>query len=174
VIKKAVIFALSFGFCLTSMAQNIYVHTNDGATYVSPLIDVNSITFEENEMRLNLVSADTISWNFSSVAFLEYDQWYVSVPDGLILDAAGMKVYPNPSSEIVNVSYTLLADSEVSVEIYDLKGSLIYELFKGGQIAGEQRLVWNIGETGNVINGAYLCKVQMGVSLFHKLIIISR
>ena len=58
-------------------------------------------------MNLGLVTDDTLSWNFSQIDYYNYDQWYVSVPEGQTFSNDGVKVYPNPAAEVLfyNMSY---------------------------------------------------------------------
>ncbi len=162
-------------FGTTSVAQNIYIHTTDGLTHTYPLIDVKSITLPDNVMSVNLVTGDTVSWNFSTINFYEYDQWYVSVPEGLVLDELGVNAYPNPSSGNLTVAYNLLERAEVAVDVISLNGSLVGRIHQGLQSKGEQKLNWSFDEiSANIPNGTYIVQLSIGKTRFNKLIILSR
>ena len=158
--------------CLVT-GQNIYVHTTDGATHTYPLIDVTSITFDDNVMNLNLVTLDTVSWNISVITYYEYDKWYVSVPEGLVFDEDGVQVFPNPTQGELNLRYTLTSDTDLRVAIYNLNGLLVQEVYSGRQFAGEQQLQWDSSDA-NLTSGVYVCSVESKNSRFNKLIVINR
>lgn len=174
--KKLVCWVFSLFPVLSSVGQNIYVHTTDGATHTYPLIDVNSITFSDNVMNLNLVTEDTVSWNISTVKFYEYDQWYLSVPDGLVVDDQGLNVFPNPASNEVNVRFNLLQDTPLQINIYSISGALVKTVFTGTRQAGIQNFNWSCNESdsGPISNGTYLVRVAIGNAQFNKLLIINK
>jgi hypothetical protein len=154
-----------------TIGQNIYVHTSDGLTHTYPLIDVTSITFDGNVMNLNLITADTLSWNFSVIDYYNYDQWYVSVPEGLVLDRSGITVYPNPATEFVNVRYNMLANETVNVAVFDIRGSLIDEILSESQTKGEHSTIWS--PAPGLSRGTYILRIAIGNSMFNKLIILA-
>lgn len=173
--RRTVLFIVScLSFIPISWGQNIYVHTTDAATHTYPLIDVGSITFDENVMNLNLITGDTIGWNISTVAYYEYDQWYVSVPEGLVLSETGLTVYPNPSTGRSSISFTMeSAKDEVQLSIISLQGKLIDNLYVGGLSRGEHRFDWNADALDHS-NGVYVCRLVCENSVFNKLIVLSR
>ena len=171
-IRSFFLFVLTILSSQRTSAQNIYVHTTDGATHSFALVDVSSITFNENVMNVNLVSLDTVGWNISTVKYYEYDQWYLSVADGLALEEKGIKVFPNPGTEYVNIQYTLSEKATVIASIYNLQGQLVEKLFEGSHHKGCQLLQWRLDPHSGLANGAYLCKVQVGQAIFNKLVVI--
>ena len=174
-IKSLLFFVFGFNLASVSFAQNIYIHTTDGLTHTYPLIDVKSITLPDNVMTVNLVTGDTVSWNFSTINFYEYDQWYVSVPEGMVLDELGVNVYPNPSSGKLTVAYNLLERAEVAVDVISLNGLLVGRIHQGPQSKGEQTLNWSFDEiSANIPNGTYIVQLLIGNTRFNKLIILSR
>jgi len=163
--------ALCFLAASQSTAQNVYIHTVDNQTHTYQLIDVTSITFDENVMNLNLITEDTVSWNFSQIAYYNYDQWYVSVPEGQVLGENGIKVYPNPTSDYFTVEYELAARADISLSIIDMQGRVLIELPAQESNAGLQQLRINVSDLGRV-SGSYLVRLVSGKSVFNKLIII--
>ena len=172
--KRAVLLLLSM-LMLHGLvrAQNIYVHTIDGLTHTYGLIDVNSITFEDNVMELNLVSNDTIRWNISVVDYYEYDQWYVSVEEGLILDELGLTIYPNPTADRLNLTYNLTSSADVRVKVMDMNGKAVAQLFNGKQNSGPQSLGWNARTGSGLSDGIYIIQLEIGDARFNKLMVLN-
>ncbi|MFM1875527.1 MAG: Secretion system C-terminal sorting domain [Bacteroidota bacterium] len=156
-----------------AFAQNVYVHTTDMATHAYPLIDVKSIVFEDNVMHLNLITGETVAWNISVVRYYDYDQWYVSVPDGMLLEKEGIVVYPNPTLGDVAIEFKLAYEAQADVSVYTIDGSRVETLHNGRLAAGGHGMVWNTLQS-KVSNGTYVCRVQIGHNVFHKLIIVNR
>jgi len=68
-----------------------------------------------------------------------------------------IKVFPNPFSESVTISYSLEQAAFVSVYIYDMNGRVIKKIVRENQSAGQQNIIWNgTNETGEkVTSGIY-------------------
>ena len=60
--------------------------------------------------------------------------------------------YPNPFNPSTVISYSLAADSKVTIKVYNLLGQLIKELLNATQNAGDQQVVFN---AANLSSGVY-------------------
>ena len=54
-----------------------------------------------------------------------------------------VKVYPNPFNERTTLSFDMLAQGDVRVNVYDLSGGRVDELRQGGLSPGRHQLTWN-------------------------------
>ena len=68
------------------------------------------------------------------------------------------KLYPNPVNEYTTIEYSLNDQSNVSIEIFDLLGKKIANVFEGKQNAGTYKVLY---EPNSMTNGIYLCKVSI-------------
>lgn len=174
---RATILSCVFGFInvLTVTSQNIYIHTTDSSIHTYQLVDVNSITFDESVMKLNLVSLDTVSWNFSTIDYYNYDQWFVSVEEGLVLSSNGISIYPNPTSAEFYIKYELIETAKVQLEILDLTGRLVETRQLGNQNAGPQQVTVSLKHSSAVLSsGTYVCRIGIGNTVFNKLFIFKK
>ena len=72
-----------------------------------------------------------------------------------------VSVYPNPISDVATINLTLAADNDaVLVDIYDMSGRPVVNLYKGQMNAGEYRLTWDAAS--GVAPGVYICRVMIG------------
>jgi hypothetical protein len=154
----------------SSHAQSILVHLTDGSTQTYPLIDVRTVTLLENEMSLNLITGDTVSWNFSVIRYYEYFQPPLSIIESGPLVDTDVRVYPNPSSGPINIEFELSSTETLSIGLYDMKGSLIESVFQGQESAGMHSKQWNAASVGS---GVYICKLTAGKFVYNKLIIVT-
>ncbi|MCP4582014.1 MAG: S8 family serine peptidase [candidate division Zixibacteria bacterium] len=72
--------------------------------------------------------------------------------------------YPNPFNGSTVIRYNLSADTEISLEIYDLLGRLVSELDSGAKQAGLHEIVWH-GRNDNgseAASGIYFYKLKAG------------
>jgi C1A family cysteine protease len=71
-------------------------------------------------------------------------------------------IYPNPFSDIVKIEYRLALMSNIEIEIYDLYGRKIADIFNGKQPAGKYIVTWNGQTNGMEANsGLYLLSVRI-------------
>ena len=67
-------------------------------------------------------------------------------------------VYPNPSSNIANISYGITVPGLVNITIYDNNSNVITTLLNQFQDVGNYTIPWNVA---NVANGAYYCVISL-------------
>jgi hypothetical protein len=73
-----------------------------------------------------------------------------------------IKISPNPFNNEVTVSYTLHSDESIKIEVIDIYGRKIKDLFSGKQLSGEQQIQWNGRDTGGntVPDGIYFIRLS--------------
>jgi len=78
--------------------------------------------------------------------------------------------YPNPFNPVTKIQFQLPAAGVVTVNIYDINGRLVKELFSGEKEAGRYTLGWNAkGLNGmQVASGVYFYSVQFNNTLLTK------
>jgi len=72
--------------------------------------------------------------------------------------------YPNPFNPTTIISFNLPSDSDVSVEVYNVKGQKVKTLLNEKMTAGQHKVIWNgLNEKNKpVSSGVYLYKVRAG------------
>ena len=65
--------------------------------------------------------------------------------------------YPNPFNTSTKINYTLKMNTEISLEIYNLKGQLVEILLEGSNQAGDHTIEW---DCQNVPSGVYFLKMK--------------
>lgn len=92
----------------------------------------------------------------------------VSINDPVLVPAAlsFKNTYPNPFGSQVNIVLDSEKHSLYSVQIYDLRGRLVRQLFKGRSGVGELMHKWDgTSDNGKAVpDGVYLIRVQSGTS----------
>lgn len=80
---------------------------------------------------------------------------------GLGLEEAGTfayNVFPNPSSDMITLTYDLDTDSEVNILVMDMTGREVAKLYNGYQSAGQYQQTFDL----NLSQGNYLIALQKG------------
>ncbi len=79
-------------------------------------------------------------------------------PDGILLGAL-----PNPFNPTLTVWFTAPADDRATIEVYDLQGRRVRDLWHGDLVAGQRRsAIWDGRDNSGsrVASGTYLVKLQ--------------
>lgn len=81
-----------------------------------------------------------------------------------MISAINISTYPNPFTEGTAISFLLTTENNVTVEVLDINGKTVANVFSGEMNEGEQMLIWNgEGTSGSRINpGIYLCRIVAG------------
>lgn len=107
-------------------------------------IDVTStpwITFYTDDLKSSLVSSD---------------------------ETNSMVAYPNPFVNNTTVGFSLEKGQHVTVNIYDLTGKHIANLYDGPMSVGTHKMLW---ESEHLMNGIYVCKIVAENGTYEKLLI---
>jgi len=80
-------------------------------------------------------------------------------PEGMAQEEA-IRIYPNPFTEYMDISYLLPGDAEVSIDVYDILGKKIRNLSQGLQSAGIHTIQWNGRDQNNSVipTGIYIIR----------------
>lgn len=88
-----------------------------------------------------------------------------------------LKVYPNPSSNSCTITYELASPALVGIDIYDISGTKLGNVFRSSQTPGKQSVIWD-GRTdsGNTVGpGLYVIEVSIdNIPVAYGKILISR
>jgi hypothetical protein len=70
--------------------------------------------------------------------------------------------YPNPFNPQTTISYSLPANSQVSLKIFSVTGQLVCTLYEGESSAGTHVVLWDgLNDRGNSVgSGVYFCRLQ--------------
>ena len=104
----------------------------------------------------------------TEIAFnMTYEDPLVGVEDNEInINCSELTVsnYPNPFNPTTTISFNLSSNSDVSVEVYNVKGQKVKTLLKEKMNQGQHEVVWNgLNEKNKpVSSGVYLYKVKAG------------
>jgi hypothetical protein len=90
--------------------------------------------------------------------------YYLSLPgaqDALSIDKfiPNINVYPNPMEDQGNISFSLESDSDVTVQIFNLKGQLVTEINKNNVGAGNQNIQFG---ADRLTKGTYIIRLTAG------------
>lgn len=84
--------------------------------------------------------------------------------------------YPNPFNPSTNITLELISDEELSILVYDIRGSLVKSIYSGFLDQGNYTFVWegNNSRGKKVVSGIYLCVLRSENEILSKKMILSR
>jgi hypothetical protein len=93
-----------------------------------------------------------------------------SLKENQEVEISGVSFYPNPASEILSLSYYLRSDKAVVIELIQLDGKLVKEVFNQNEKAGPNS---HILDLKSVDKGVYFMKISSeGETLAQKLLLL--
>lgn len=78
-----------------------------------------------------------------------------------LVEQNNLKLYPNPTSEILTLEYSLSQNEAVSIALHDMKGRQVALLQSNRQSVGQQQSRFNLKDY-NLTNGIYFIKMDIG------------
>jgi len=112
------------------------------------------------------IHGDTLSGKYLTKDGEILDEWAIikqsdpssSVEDGTAFPISSIDVYPNPFNTETTVQFEVYQDLWANVDVIDLKGQLLHELYIGNMQPGTKKFSVNASELG-LAKGAYLIRV---------------
>ena len=144
------------------------------ANEISDVVDFN-ITPSEEHFGSTTINFDNIIVAGNNGQQLEHTDSFVYElnTDALVPSTTELSnAYPNPFNPSTNIAYNLGSSSDVSLVIYDMKGSLVKTLVSEFQDAGEKSVIWNgKNDTGSqVSSGMYLVRMEASGQVYQQAI----
>jgi len=160
---------LLFNTLRAQQYQGLYFEMTDGSINTYDLWSVEKITFSNTETLLHF-SGDSVS-ALAIADIGHYGYTMVTSAQNPVSAGFGMNIFPNPAADQVNIAYVLPEAIDLRVDVFDLQGRHITQLFAGLQTAGEYRLRWNTGEV-SIKSGIYVCRLTTSAFTLNQSIFI--
>ncbi|MBM3327374.1 MAG: T9SS type A sorting domain-containing protein, partial [Calditrichaeota bacterium] len=80
-------------------------------------------------------------------------------------------VHPNPFNQLVQICYTLPAESDIRLTIYDLNGRLVEQLASERKDAGRYTLSWT---AKGIASGLYILRLESGKEVRNQKLMLIR
>ena len=117
------------------------------------------INYSPDRMSLEYVSSDS-----STIHKLSLSVASLSIPLNVLPELARLEPnYPNPFNPVTNIPILVNNKSEIIINIYNVSGQLVKEVYSGSLNAGEFLFKWD-GRGQNsakISSGLYFCKLIM-------------
>ena len=81
-------------------------------------------------------------------------------------------VFPNPVKDVSKIEFSLTNDTSVSVQVYDLHGRLIGNIFKGEVVSGRKYIV--DFDSNQLADGTYFIKLITAYGVYNKSVLVSK
>lgn len=97
-------------------------------------------------------------------------------PVAMLENGLFLTAYPNPSNGSTTFEYYTDQTTQVSLNIYDVRGSLVKQLVNDKQTKGNYKLQWNgtNNSNQNLADGVYIAKLKVGNRVTNQKIVLSR
>ncbi len=152
-LKPAVLLILVVLFGIELNAQNLVVTFTNSTTESFPISDIQSIKFGTSSMILNELNGSVTSWDIGHIDNYRFENT-VGINNGTNTETIHLSVFPNPATRLVNIQFSSIMSTLISIDIVDAHGRIIQSIYQGKH-QGKETYQWN----SNVQNGTYYCRV---------------
>ncbi len=132
------------------------------------------------KMNINMKDGSKVEFSVGEIQTLTFGP-SMSIKDfsdmgGKIEGFSVSQNYPNPFNPTTTISYQIHKTSLVKINVFDVQGSLVKELFNGMKEAGEYKINWNGTNEANinVSSGVYIYTVSIENKVISKQMILLR
>ncbi len=92
-----------------------------------------------------------------------------SIEDANFLNGVKVSCYPNPTTDVLNISYAIENSADVNIKVAGLNGQVVMELAEGFKTAGQFTSSLNVN---SLANGTYFVTVEAGSSRIAQRIVV--
>ncbi|MDD4308982.1 MAG: T9SS type A sorting domain-containing protein [Candidatus Cloacimonetes bacterium] len=118
-------------------------------------LEMRSVSIDDNQLSSSIIGSDSA-----------YPVYIIKItPDDLtntVIPVLSLEQnYPNPFNPSTSISYSLAEPGHISLDIYNLKGQLVKNLYNGGADPGNHTITWNGTDNkgSNCSTGVYFYKL---------------
>lgn len=87
------------------------------------------------------------------------------------VEEVSINIFPNPTSDFVNIALNLKEKSEIEIIMYNLQTLESHQVSKETYEVGEQKINWNVD---SLQNGTYNIKIKIGNQIIDRKIVIQK
>jgi hypothetical protein len=117
-------------------------------------------------MILNEINGTVTTWDISDINNYDFSS-SVGLNDQMNIENSTLQLFPNPSSNLVNIQFSGVQVGNIVIDIIDLNGKQIQEVYRGAQ-QSQQTHQW----LSNSIKGTYYCRITTDTKVITKPVII--
>ena len=164
--KNILLLALGLFISMGIKAQNLVVTLTNASIETFPISSIRSIKFGNSTMILNEFNGTVSTWNISDINNYDFSS-SVGLNDQVNIENSTLQLFPNPSSNLVNIQFLGVQVGNILIDIIDVNGKQIQEVYRGAQ-EGQQTYQWFC----NSVKGTYYCRITTDTKVITKPIII--
>jgi hypothetical protein len=164
--KNIVLLALGLLISMGIKAQNLVVTLTNASIETFPISSIKSIKFGNSTMILNEINGTVTTWDISDINNYDFSS-SVGLSDQMNIENSTLQLFPNPSSNLVNIQFSGVQVGNIVIEIIDVNGKQIQEVYRGAH-QGQQTHQW----LSNSIKGTYYCRITTDTKVITKPVII--
>lgn len=152
----------------TNGAQSYHLQLSKEASFTTRILDEDKIGITQRDI-IDLELDTKYFWrvraNYEEGLTLWSDTWEFTTTDvESVADAnpilSKIVASPNPFSDFTNIEYNLKQDSDISISIFDVNGSLLHKENIGLKTEGTHNYLWN---ASNIPAGVYNIVLNSGL-----------
>ena len=121
----------------------------------------------DNGFDLGLISAEYFENQTFNSFTLEFEAPTSAIDDIIIPEKLTLyQNYPDPFNPVTNISFDIPVADQVSLTIYDLKGSAITTLIDSYLFPGVYSFTWNPSQA--ISSGVYIYQLKFGSAIINR------
>ena len=111
-------------------AINMVVTLDNATTETFAVASIQSIKFGVSTMILKEINGTVITWDITDITNYSFTS-NAGLNDQVIVENSSLHLFPNPSSDLVNIQFFSAQLGNITVDIIDANGKLIQQVYQG-------------------------------------------
>ena len=168
---KFIITLLAIWSCSFINGQiSMFVHQNNSSTDNYNIDNVRKITFD-NGMNVHPNTGAITNYMIDDIRKLTFEPGVFTQIGNLQNSTLAFNAYPNPTSDNINIEYTLNNESDIEFSLFNIKGDLIKNLEVSSIPVGPHTFQFDLSKN-NISPGIYIMHLRTSNSIQSSKIIV--
>lgn len=143
-----------------------FIETDNHVTYA--VVDIQKMTYDGNTLYVYLKDNTIYSVDVSSLSISNNGDKTLQNEVIEYINALNVSIFPNPTTDILHIEYTLPSDDDIQIDVYNLSGQIEEVLYREKQLAGKNAITLNVE---NIPKGTHLLQIHGNKSSITKTLI---
>lgn len=150
-------------------AQTATLNASENTTNVASILNVQPNGSGEITIQVEKGPNNTNSNGFYYLGAIEMTKTDTTLSSDSFSVNGLVNIYPNPSSEYINISLSLKEAARVKINLYDVNGKLVKTILNENKSAGSFIKTW---DRSNVASGLYILEIDADGRTHHSKLIL--
>ena len=118
---------LVLGLTGVNAQTKLYVKEKAGGSTAFELSNIRKLTFSNGNLTVNKVDGNSSNFGLNDLRYMSFTDFSTGIQPISNLGKINFRIFPNPATDEIQMSYVTQKTGQLSLEIIDLQGKILHQ-----------------------------------------------